>query len=497
MTKQDWLSAAPTEMGLGVIYCNGKPYTGVSMELVGLFLWVARKRFNLLKRQSALNRSCYSYFGNLPTTRPASSMDIFQQLPVELVLSILHHTGDFFGVDSLLQVSPHIHAVFQSHSLQITEDLLVSCPTTAHKLQHLFHITALIHTPSFNPANFEELTSAISDLSTATASANNSLNNDTTRLMISIAAQIQHLACACLSTAGDNFKIAHRAILPEEWQNNCEPFSWIEEFRVYRALWQLRIYSDLWNLVCAETSMPDPSKEEPQPQPQPPDSTSRKWTWPTDEADKITTLAIFDFSPVQSYEIHSVADLLRHLGAPSLRDAETPGRTDRHLMPPLPLFASLHVPNITQYATWQSPPVPEETALNFYWGRSPEYASGKSKQAGSYVAMQLNLSFRPSLYPTGLDDIRPFYRLGVFIWDTWRMYLMGFLNMARRQATGADGKAREEEKEKEMIQAPDGSYFSPPFITLYVLQKRWCALVGRKTGGSKGTQEAMEAVELF
>ncbi|KAL2802423.1 hypothetical protein BJX63DRAFT_437899 [Aspergillus granulosus] len=418
-------------------------------------------------------------------------MDVFEQLPVELVLLILHQTGDFLGVDSLLQVSPHVHAVFQSYPIQIIENLLASCPTTAHELHHLFRLTALIHSPSFSPANFEELTTAIAELPTATIAVSSRLNDDTARLMISIAAETQRLACACLSIAWDHFKAAHRTILPEEWQTHCEPFSWIEGVRVYRALWQLRIYSDLWNLICPETPMSDPSEEKHQPPSQPPPCANRKWTWPADDANKITTLAIFDISPIKSYEIHSVADLLRHLGAKSLRDAETPGRRDRHIMPPLPLFASLHVPNITQYTAWQSPPVPTQTTLESYWDRSPDYASGGSTQARFYVAMQLNLAFRPGHCPTGLDDMRPFYPLGVFLWDKRRMYLMGFLNLQRY---GPKEQVREEER---MVQAPDGKHFTPPLTPLRVLQKRWCALVGRKTGGLQHIQEAMEHVELF
>ncbi|KAI9370710.1 hypothetical protein BJX61DRAFT_77059 [Aspergillus egyptiacus] len=232
-------------------------------------------------------------------------MDIFQQLPVVLVLSILHHTGDFLGVDSLLQVSPHVFAVFQSNSVQIIEDLLRSCSITAHdELHHLFYITALIHSPSFNPANFDELANAVSQSSGDTAVARSRINN-TARLMVSLAAQIQHLACVCLSTAWDSFKAAHRTILPEEWQTHCEPFSWIEEFRTHRALWQLRIYSDLWNLIRADPSRPTPENPTlPQPLS---DTRHRKWTWPQKEASKIPSLAILDMSPAKSYEIHSVA----------------------------------------------------------------------------------------------------------------------------------------------------------------------------------------------
>ncbi|KAI9370709.1 hypothetical protein BJX61DRAFT_544392 [Aspergillus egyptiacus] len=119
--------------------------------------------------------------------------------------------------------------------------------------------------------------------------------------------------------------------------------------------------------------------------------------------------------------------------------------------------------------------------------------------------MQMQLAFRPGGYPTGLDDLRPFYRLGVFIWDTWRMHLMGLVKVARRLPRGAgvgawprrEGGEEDTEEEKEIIQAPDGSYFSPRFIDSHRLQKRWCALVGRKTGGEKRVQEYMEKLELF
>ncbi|PYI15330.1 hypothetical protein BO99DRAFT_468168 [Aspergillus violaceofuscus CBS 115571] len=74
------------------------------------------------------------------------------------------------------------------------------------------------------------------------------------RAVVSLAANIQRLACMCLTTLRGRLQ----AMLPRYFEDirhvpslvpcmlrDVGAFSWIEEFRVYRALWHLQAFSDL------------------------------------------------------------------------------------------------------------------------------------------------------------------------------------------------------------------------------------------------------------
>lgn len=53
-------------------------------------------------------------------------MNVFERLPVEIILQILQHTGDYFGVDSLFHVSPRVNAIFKANSRFVLENTLAS-----------------------------------------------------------------------------------------------------------------------------------------------------------------------------------------------------------------------------------------------------------------------------------------------------------------------------------------------------------------------------------
>ncbi|PYH42458.1 uncharacterized protein BP01DRAFT_385346 [Aspergillus saccharolyticus JOP 1030-1] len=89
--------------------------------------------------------------------------------------------------------------------------------------------------------------------------SNNSLSLSTAtravlRAMVGVAANIQRLACICLITLHARLQAAlpqylHSirgipCVMPCQLRD-VGPFSWIEEYRVYRALWHLQVFSDL------------------------------------------------------------------------------------------------------------------------------------------------------------------------------------------------------------------------------------------------------------
>jgi hypothetical protein len=130
-----------------------------------------------------------------------SDMDPFNKLPTEIVLCILHHTTDFVGLDSLLCVSPWIRAVFQASALQITEDILAGCPYT-WRLESLFRTSTLIRTPAFQCSTFHEFHKRTRDTPAFIKAWNDDQfsHSKTLRSMIRVAARVQRLSCAVIST---------------------------------------------------------------------------------------------------------------------------------------------------------------------------------------------------------------------------------------------------------------------------------------------------------
>ncbi|KAF7630735.1 hypothetical protein AFLA_011354 [Aspergillus flavus NRRL3357] len=72
-------------------------------------------------------------------------MDAFENLPPEIIIRIIQDAADFVGIQSLLVVSPRVHAVFQAQAYRITEDLIISNPmTTMPEIKNLIRYTALV-----------------------------------------------------------------------------------------------------------------------------------------------------------------------------------------------------------------------------------------------------------------------------------------------------------------------------------------------------------------
>jgi hypothetical protein len=79
----------------------------------------------------------------------SQQMDPFDTLPAEIILTILAHCDDFTSPDSLLSVSPHVHAVFQARPRVTTLSLIASNPITQRPVvNQLCQQIALLHQPS-------------------------------------------------------------------------------------------------------------------------------------------------------------------------------------------------------------------------------------------------------------------------------------------------------------------------------------------------------------
>lgn len=58
--------------------------------------------------------------------RISKRMDVFERLPVEIILQIFRHTGDFVGLDSLLRVSARVNAIFKANFRSLFDNILAS-----------------------------------------------------------------------------------------------------------------------------------------------------------------------------------------------------------------------------------------------------------------------------------------------------------------------------------------------------------------------------------
>ncbi|KAL2871452.1 uncharacterized protein BJX67DRAFT_377222 [Aspergillus lucknowensis] len=170
-------------------------------------------------------------------------MDPFEKIPPELIRQIILYTADFATVENVISVSPHIFAVLQAH-LTITRDLILDNPITSlPEMQRLCYNIALINSPLTHIVDLPDYQQS--------CEGTPSFSDEQSLCLIQTAAQIQRLACACLSLIQRNLVSAVEHLPassingPERAIKAVEPFSWIEEYRVYWSLWHLRHYSDL------------------------------------------------------------------------------------------------------------------------------------------------------------------------------------------------------------------------------------------------------------
>ncbi|RAL10482.1 uncharacterized protein BO97DRAFT_416011 [Aspergillus homomorphus CBS 101889] len=194
-------------------------------------------------------------------------MDPFSTLPYELLSSISEEAADWAGLDSLIQVSPRIAALFtpeegldQAHpdAINLVENILRTNPVMSYQLHQFFRICADLRRPSFSSGCNLTLAEFMAQDYLSPLSPT-SITGTILRDMVRVAANIQRLACACLTT----FLARVRAVQPRSYgrdtagklkggepypQREAGPPSWVEEYRVYRALWHLQLYSDVWNV---------------------------------------------------------------------------------------------------------------------------------------------------------------------------------------------------------------------------------------------------------
>ncbi|RMZ38529.1 hypothetical protein AFCA_000018 [Aspergillus flavus] len=375
-------------------------------------------------------------------------MDAFENLPPEIIIRIFQDAADFVGIQSLLVVSPRVHAVFEAQAYRITEDLIISNPmTTMPEIKNLIRYTALV--PGVHRSSVDNYIAVMCE-STSSVLPRQMSFAELDRI-VQIAAQVQRLACVCLSTMQQNFISAVEATPARSLcgavraLKASEPFLWIEEYRVYWALWHLVYYSILSKAAKA---------------------------LPADSVQRIYACAVrSERDPARNEYIWTVAAVLSDLGLhPSYGDSkqQEPSEASWDLPEetPIPLFTSFEF-SFEKYLIWSPQPVPESTPVICIWSRGVDTCDHSTVQTSKFSVYSRRL-LRRIPASAAMRDIRPFRRLGVLLWDKWRVFSVGLIEKTRRG----------------VIPTPDGGFLDSdsddsPRLSLEEDASIWLAMVGK------------------
>ena len=368
-------------------------------------------------------------------------MGLFERLPAELISLIIQNTADFATVDNLLSVSRQARAVFRANSRAIIQDLILSNSITSQpEIKKLVTGIAIIHHPSICcTSHYEYMQLANGEGTLEYALLLCQRNADLARCILRIAAQIQRLACICLSTLRQTFVTAV-GTSPSRAQRASEPFSYIEEYRAYWALWHLRCYSDLRKAADPTASASINSTESA--------SICQKWMWSREDIKKLD--AYNDLSEIDKLRVENiwtVAVILVELGARSWspKDGESAvlefaSRTvwgrDRSIL--IPFFSSFGLAQSVEKdhrsRFWCPSHPPIGDPVTKAWKLTLPYCEEPPGQTTLFRSLQSRTFVGkpgPRFY-SPMHDMLPYRRSGALLWDSWRMYSTGLMrNMSR------------------------------------------------------------------
>jgi hypothetical protein len=344
-------------------------------------------------------------------------MDPFAKLPTEIICQILESCCDFTSLDGLQQISPRVKEAFNGSFKKITEHVLRNCSLTKHGLYHYFTLLASILSISFTPqALLKELASSLGDvMRPISLSTTHSLA--AVHQTIKIAAKIHLTACACLQCLINRLESAeprrpiasHADVI--DWVNgkfpppkggeliqfDVDPPSWIESYRTHRGLWKLELFYQIYNTGI------------------------NHWLWSTDDLD------------------YFIEQYLEHCHYPGgIEELQTISECVVNLCSSEPTILShrasylVAVPSPTDLTVQTCRPLPDvqDTQVDSIWCRSPDCAKGRNAVLGSFNALRGGEKGR-SFHPLWKVDFKAFRRLGIPLWDMWRLYQMRLMHQSR------------------------------------------------------------------
>jgi hypothetical protein len=252
---------------------------------------------------------------------------------------------------------------------------------------------------------------------------------------------------------------------PERAEKARKPFSWIEEYRTYWSLFHLQHYSALRKAATGS------------------------WNWATQSIQDLDAYNVWnEIDRGNSEQIWTIAALLSDLDltpsyghyAEELRRSQwfkmdTEGPESSHAawefpeQTPIPFFHSFNLPPTESMPIWSPPLIPpqNEATTSRQWQLAPKWRSEIPMHV-QYFRKQNGRVSRARCPSLGLSHFRPWRRLGLVIWDSWRMHTVGLCYFPSRgpglDPPNPDGSVFEGEHEK-----PD-------------LGRRLLALVGQVPG---------------
>lgn len=354
----------------------------------------------------------------------------FDLIPTEIILLIFREITDFVSLDNLLQVSPRVSAIFSLYPISITEHVLVSSPMTSRIILRQFHEDAVIRSPIAHYANLRQFgvhfwskNANIVNLAQCYAGRNASEVDDGLRDMVHVAAHIQRLACACLSTMlGNLHTVVHSdPVFPESRviAGTKKP-SWVEEYRVYRALWHLQIFSDLETASGPNVVIRS--------------SYSRwgGWDWPSDDTTELPWGWYFMARRVDRFVRNEVRQVSRVLQI--MTGAEK--HAARSTLMRIPLRTSSQSAHPFDGPVWCPPPLPRNTKVDRLWCQSISFSRLQAPSMPHFSLFQDHVTgnlFPGLSHDPLLKKSMCLHDLGMFLWDRWRLCCVGLVFTQRSE----------------------------------------------------------------
>lgn len=317
-------------------------------------------------------------------------MACFDEGPVELIIRVLQES-DFVGIKSLREVYPRVDDIVKENAARIFRGLRDSHPVlVTDECRDLFRRIALVNRQSVLCRNIDEYISLLGTEPPTEILLKN--NPELSIHMFDLGAQIQKLACACLTILKNNLESSLSLEFGSgNWHDVTYSFSWVEEYRVYRALWYMCYHSDLHDAL-------------------------NRWDWPSESISSLSESAVMlHIEDFLTDEVWQVERALEKLG---LRKIPGPCwfRTRNSA---LPLFRTIMSVSCAEYSVWPCPALPAESDENDDWGRA-FHASQRESQNLIYIWLlcKATAMIDPAVQYT--DAMLHFLEVGLFIWDGWR-----------------------------------------------------------------------------
>ncbi|GLA35056.1 hypothetical protein AnigIFM63309_009946 [Aspergillus niger] len=372
-------------------------------------------------------------------------MNPFDELPCEILSIIITEAADWVALESLLQVSSRVRGPFAGdgetpgncEAIYIVKSILTENTMMHHELHGLFCKCIALRQSSLAVTSLEQFRSG--DYDQLSVAFNSSISQASLREMVHVGANIQRLACACLTTFLSRIRgIKPRYLTPSGdapyEPREAGPPSWIEEFRVYRALWHFQFYSDL--LGAAE-----------------------RLDFPQEDLELLRTkpLAWNNPSRTMMSELLSVNEWLwgmfceKEFSPTKLPAAMIYPNSYPVYVDPLPDPSQLQ----DEYSVWAPPALPimpsDDRGPYDIWGQGSERVNRLRSSNGLHISsVRIDYgtpSARASVY---CYSDNPMWReIGLKIWDDWRLYCLGLWSAFDQQGLRIEN-----------ILCPDGSHIS-------------------------------------